>query len=210
MSQTVPPEQSHKRSPISSEYSEAEPQVKRPTPAPKKRGLFSRMSPRMRATIGVIVIALAVVGAFLGPKDSGSDSENVLGDPATTPTVVVSNVVGNVTFKHSVTVQDVHFTFTRATEASNFSDDLQRGGNYTVRVYVSATNTSSAPAGVLYNQIVRLTLPDGQSVAPKYISVAPNMLPKQTQVGFLDFPLSSQMPLNPMMLHIGNETIPLS
>jgi len=209
MSQTVPPEQSH----ISSKNPDVEQQIKYPASAahtPKKRGLFSRMSPRLRATIGVIVIALAVIGAFLGPKDGGSDSENVLGDPATTPTVVVSNVVGNAVFKHVVTVQSVRLTFTRATEASNFSDDRQRGGNYTVRVYVSATNTTSAPVGILYNQVVRLRLPDGQSVTPKYISVAPNMLPKQTQVGFLDFPLSSSASINSMTIHIGSETIQLS
>ncbi|HCI81744.1 MAG TPA: hypothetical protein DHW02_18865 [Ktedonobacter sp.] len=206
MSQIVPPEQSH----ISSEHPEQEQGIKRSASAPKKRGLFARMSPRMRATLGVIVIAIAVIGAFLGPKEGGSEADNALGDPAVTPTVVVSNIVGNATFKQVVTVQGVKLTFTRVTEASNFSDDRQRGGSYTVRVYANATNMTSAPVGLLFNQIVHLTLPDGQSIAPKYISLSPNMLPKQGQVGFIDFPLSSTVPLSSVSLHIGNETIPLS
>ena len=204
MSQIVPPEQSH----ISTEYSQDEQPSKRP--APKKRGLFARMSPRMRATLGVIVIAIAVIGAFLGPREGGSESDNALGDPAVTPTVVVSNTTGNTTFNRVVTIQGVKFTFTRATEASKFSNDRQRGGNYTVRVYATATNTTSAPVGILFNQIVRLALPDEQSIAPKYISLSPNILPKQGQKGFIDFPLSSTVPLSSLTIHIGNETIPLS
>lgn len=206
MSHIVPPEQS----PISSDYPEVEQQVRGPAPAPKPRGLFARTSPRMRATLGIIVIALAVIGAFLGPKEGASESDNALGDPAVTPTLVVTNVVGNVTFNHSVTVQGVHLTFTHATEASKFSNDRQRGGLYVARIYLSATNTTNTPAGILYDQIVHLELPNGQSVAPKYISVAPNMLPKQTQSGFIDFPLPSQVPLNSLVMHVGDATIPLS
>lgn len=210
MSQTIPPEQSQKQLSISSEYNQEEQQGKRPAPVKKKRGLFARMSPRMRATLGVIVIAIAVIGAFLGPKEGGSEADNALGDPAVTPTVVVSNTVGNTTFKQVVTVQGVKLTFTQATEASKFSDDRQRGGNYTVRVYASATNTTNEPVGMLFNQIVRLTTSDGQSIAPKYISLSPNILPKQGQDGFIDFPLSSTVPLGSLNVHIGNETIPLS
>ena len=208
MSQMVPPEQSH----ISSEPIKQEQEIKRPAPAPapKKRGLFARMSPRMRATLGVIVIAIAVIGAFLGPREGGSEADNALGDPAVTPTVVASNIVGNTTFKQIVTIQGVKLTFTRATEASKFSNDRQRGGNYVVRVYANVNNTRSVPVGIRFDQITRLTLPDGQSIAPKYISLSPNMLPKQGQEGFIDFPLSSTVPISSVSLHVGNETIPLS
>ena len=208
MSQIVPPEQSH----ISSERTEQEQEVKRavPAPAPKKRGLFARMSPRMRATLGVIVIAIAVIGAFLGPREGGSEADNALGDPAVTPTVVASNIVGNTTFKQIVTIQGVKLTFTHATEASKFSNDRQRGGSYVVRVYATVNNTRSVPVGIRFDQITRLTLPDGQSITPKYISLSPNMLPKQGQDGFIDFPLSSTVPLSSVSLHVGNETIPLS
>jgi hypothetical protein len=159
------------------------------------------MTPRVRVILGIVVIALAVVGAFFGPKEGESD--NVTGDPATTPTVVVTNQVSTATINRSIIVDNVHITFSQATLASKFSDD-RHGGVYTLRVLATAENTTNTPVGVRFDSIVRLILPHGQQLAPRYISLVPNVLPHQKQAGFFDFPLSESVSLHNLAITVNN------
>lgn len=186
----------------SSQNSKPEQGVQTPSPT-KKRGWFSRISPRMRTVIAIAVIAIAVVLAFHGPSEGESD--NVTGDPAFVPTVGITNKVDSVSLNKSVTVQGVRLTVSQVVEATKFSNDRKRAGVYTVRVMMNARNDSSSPIGVQYNTLMRLVLPNGQEIMPKYISVLPMALPRQTLSGFVDFPLASQVPLSSLTLHFGNE-----
>jgi hypothetical protein len=49
-------------------------------------------------------------------------------------------------------------------------------------------------------------LPDGQSISPKLVSLAPLFLPGGSQSGFFDFPVNAQVVLSTLMLKMGNET----
>lgn len=192
--------------PVQSSQEPKSSQPLQPVSAPKKRNIFSRMSPRTHVILAVTVIAIAVVLAFLGvlgPREGGSD--NVTGDMAVTPTVGITNLVDTVTINRNVEVGGLHLTVQKAMEATKFSDDRKRAGTYTVRVMAQAQNNASNPIGVQYDSSVRLVLPNGQTVAPKYISILPVTLPGNSQEGFFDFPISTKVPLSSLMLRFGND-----
>src|SRR5258708_26931574 len=157
----------------------------------KKRPLFSH---RAKIFLAIAIIAIVVVLAiFFAPPEG--ESNNVTGDPATTPTVSITNLVASVTVNRATTLQGVHLTVISVMEASKFSDDRKRSGAYTIRVSVQTHNDGALPVGVDYASLVRLSLPDGTMIAPKYISVKPVSLPKSIQLGYFDFPITTQLPL---------------
>jgi hypothetical protein len=51
---------------------------------------------------------------------------------------------------------------------------------------------------------VRLLTPDGQVIAPKLVSIAPLVLPNQSQNGYIDFPVNTQVDLSLLMLRLGS------
>ncbi len=169
----------------------------------KKRGWFSRIPPRMRTLLAIVVIAIAVVLAFHGPSEGESD--NVTGDPAFIPTVGITNMVDSVSVNKSVNVKGLRLTVTQVMEATKFSDDRKRAGVYTVRVLMHTRNDTPSVIAVQYDALVRVVLPNGQEVAPKYISVLPATLPGQPLSGFMDFPIASQVPLSSLTLHFGSD-----
>jgi hypothetical protein len=168
-----------------------------------------QLSGRAKTIIALAVIAVAVVLAFYAPPEG--DSDNITGDEPSTPTVTITNVVSSIPLKQQAMLNGMQLTLTQAVEASKFSDDRRPGGNYVIRVQVVATNTLDSTLGVNYESLVRLQLPDGTMVAPKYISVHPSSLPKSTQNGYFDFPVSAPIPLSALILHLGNgETVAFS
>ena len=178
-------------------------QEARTTPIAKKRSLFARIPPRVRTVLALIVIAIAVVLAFHGPSEGESD--NATGDPAFVPTVGITNQVDALTVNKSVVVQGLHLTVSQVTEAAKFSDDRKRAGNYTVRVMMHTKNSTSQPIGIQYDSYLKLVLPNGQQIAPKYISLLPSTLPNGTRDGYADFPLESQVPLSSLTLRFGGD-----
>jgi hypothetical protein len=102
----------------------------------------------------------------------------------------------------------VHYTVATVSQASAFSDDHKPAGVYTVRVEMNERSDSSlqAPIGIEYPTLVRLILPDGQSISPKLVSLSPLILPGGSQSGFFDFPVNTQLDLSSLMLKMGNVT----
>lgn len=170
-------------------------------PLDKKR---PRLSPRARVVIALAVIAFFVVLSFILPGGH-EDASNVTGDTVPS-TVAVTNLVSTLTVNRSIDFNHVHFTVTRVTQAAAFSDDRKRGGKYTVRVALQAgsENGNQAPVGVDYPALVRLLTPDGQVIAPKLVSIAPLVLPNQSQSGYIDFPVNTQVALSSLMLRLGS------
>ncbi|GAC1393780.1 MAG: hypothetical protein NVSMB38_23370 [Ktedonobacteraceae bacterium] len=169
----------------------------------KKRGWFSRLSPRTRTLLAIAVIAIAVVLAFHGPSEGESD--NVSGDPAVIPTVGITNMVDSLIVNKSVEVHGLHLVVAQVMEATKFSDDRKRSGTYTVRVMMHTRNNGSSPVGIQFDSYIRLVLADGQVITPKYISLLPVTLPNSLRAGFVDFPLVSQVPLSSLALRFGND-----
>ncbi len=172
----------------------------------KKHINISSFSPRTRTIAALAGIALMVIiVVFLFPRER--DSTIVVGDTVG-PTVAATNFVSTLVVNRGFEYNNVHYTVARVTQASAFSDDHKRAGVYTVRVTMLAHSDSSLqnPIGINYPSLVRLVLPDGQSISPKLVSLAPLFLPGGTQSGFFDFPVNSQVVLSTLMLKMGNET----
>ena len=164
------------------------------------------LTPRARVILALAIIALLVIiVVFLFPRER--DSTIVIGDTVG-PTVTATNFVGTLVVNRSFDYNNVHYTIARVSQASAFSDDHKPAGKYTVRVDMLAHSDSSLqnPIGINYPSLVRLVLPDGQSISPKLVSLAPLFLPGGSQSGFFDFPLNSRVELSTLVLKMGNET----
>ena len=169
----------------------------------KKRINFS---PRARVILALAAIALLVlIVVIFFPRER--DSTIVIGDTVG-PNVTATNFVGTLAVNRSFDYNNVHYTIARVSQASAFSDDHKPAGVYTVRIDVQASSDSSLqrPIGINYPSLVRLVLPDGQSISPKLVSLAPLFLPGGSQSGFFDFPVNTQVVLSTLALKMGNET----
>ncbi len=167
-----------------------------------KRPLLSH---RAKVILALAVIFILVVLSFFAPPEG--DSNNVTGDLAVTPTVSIVHPVGTLIVNHSAVLSGVQITVTQVQEAVAFSNDRKHGGTFTVRVYVRTLNGGQTPVGIDYSSQIRLLLPGGQVIAPKYVTVAPVSLPNQKQDGYFDFPVPSQIDLSSLMLRLGNEAM---
>jgi hypothetical protein len=169
----------------------------------KKRPLLSY---RMKVILFLIGIAIIVVLTLLyAPREP--DDSNVTGD-ALPATVTVTNPLGSLTVNRGANFRSAYITVTQVMQASSFSDDTKRGGNYVVRVELSAQNKSNPQEAISidYPSQARLRLSNGQLIAPKLISISPLLLPNQTVSGYIDFALASPDQLNGMALVLGGNT----
>ena len=164
-------------------------------------------SRRVRVTLALVVIGIAVVLSFLAPiKGQDPDIGLIVNPP--TPTVSITHPVGTLMVNRGVDFRGIRLTVTKVEEAGAFSDDNKHAGVYTVRVqaHIQPGPTVQAPVGVDYASLVRLVLPGGQTVAPKLISLLVVVLPNQPEDGYFDFPLPTQVSLSSLTLRLGSDT----
>jgi hypothetical protein len=177
-------------------------EVQSPGPIKKR----PRLSHRAKVIIALVIIGIAVVFAFFAPSEG--DSNNITGDtiPAT---LTVTNLVGSITVNRGADYEYVRITVVSVLEASKFSDDHKRSGTYTIRIHLTAQTDKGqqSPVGIDYSSISRLQLADGQLIAPKLVSMSPNILPNQTYIGFMDFPVDSAVNLPGLALKLGSSSL---
>ena len=163
-------------------------------------------SRRVRVTLALLAIAIAVVLSFFGPKEP--DPNIALTTDSVTPTIGITNPVGTLAVNRSVDFRDVHLTVTKVQEARAFSDDPKHAGTYTVRVQVHVQPGAAvqSPVGIDYVSLVRLALSNGQIISPKLINLPPVVLPRQPNDGYFDFPVTAQVPLSSLTLRLGSDT----
>lgn len=169
----------------------------------KKRPLLSY---RLRVILFLFGIAVLVVLTLLyAPRER--DSSNVTGD-AIPITVTVTNPLGSLTVNRGADFQSAQITVTQVIQASSFSDDTKRGGNYVVRVELTAQNKSNlqTPIHIDYPSQARLQLANGQVVSPWLIAISPAILPNSTVSGYIDFAVAAPEQLSGMSLVLGNNT----
>ncbi len=156
--------------------------------------------------LGIAIIAILVVYTILFAPKEQDPNVGLTSDPST-PTVGITHLMGTLTVKRSVEVQGVQMTVTQVKEATSFSDDTKRGGNYIVRVSMQTINNGQETIGIQYDSIARLLLPDGEMIAPKLVNLSPAELPNSQQDGYIDFALMSQANLSSLTLRLGSAKI---
>jgi len=167
----------------------------------------------MGTILGIIVIALAVIGTLIsGPHEKEHDS---LFSSEPTATVVATNPLGQQPVKQSLTYESVNINVTQVLQATKFSDDIKtegKVGKYTLRVMINTKNSDSASQtiGVDYARLMQVILPNGQKIAPKLVSVDAVEYPGREQSGFVDFPLNQPVSLSGLKLQFAQQIVPLS
>jgi hypothetical protein len=174
-----------------------------PAPGPVKKR--PRLSHRTKIILALVIIGIAVVLAFFAPSEG--DSNNITGD-AIPGTLTVTNLVASIAVNRGVDYNHVHVTVGNVLQASKFSDDRKRVGNYAIRVRLTVRDDSGqlTPVGIDFSAVARLQLADGQLIAPQLVNVSPNILPNQTITGFIDFPVAAPVTLASLTLRLGSSS----
>jgi hypothetical protein len=178
--------------------------VQSTAPAPRRKGIH--LTRKQRTWLAIIVIAIMVVCAFYAPPEG--DSDNVMGDPASIPPVVATNLIASTPLNQHLTYRGLQYTFVDAKLAQKFSDDRKPLSKYTLRVDVFVKNVSQNVVGVNYATQVHLLDGHGQVVAnTEFISIKPAAEPGSTQTGSFDFPLAQPVPLSSFSLQLANGVV---
>lgn len=172
-------------------------------PTPRRKGIH--LTHKQRIWLALIVIAIMVVCAFYAPPEG--DSDNVMGDLATAPTVVATNLIETVQLNNHLTYHGLQFTIIDAKIARKFSDDRKAVGGYTLRVDVFVKNISQNVLGIDYASQVRLLDAQGKAIPTRYISIKPTSVPGSTQTGFFDFVLAQPASLSSYSLQLDNGVV---
>jgi len=156
-------------------------------------------SPRVRVSLGIAIIAIAVAAVLFSPyREPNDPNVGLINDP-NPPTVVVTNPIAALNVNRGLHYQQMTLTITNVQEAGAFSDDEKTtDGKYTVRVnvHVQPDSNLKSPLAVNYAALVRLMLPDGQTIASKLINLQPIVFPGKAQEGYFDFGVNAQVALS--------------
>jgi hypothetical protein len=123
-----------------------------------------------------------------------------------TPTVGATNLVSTLNINHTATVSGLEITVQQARQATSFSDLRKHDSPYIVRVYVQVKNNGQTAVGIPFASQVKLLLPDGETVKPQLVTVAPTTMPDTTETGYLDFPVQNTVSLSQLALWFDNNT----
>lgn len=164
-------------------------------------------SGRVRVSLGIAIISIAVIAVFLSPYKEPSDPNIELLNNPNPVTVVVTNPIGTLNVQRGVHYKQETLTVTNVQEAGAFSDDRKKAGKYIVRVNVHVLPDSSlqSPLPVDYASLVRLILPNGQSMAPSLINLEPVTFPGKSQAGYFDFAFNAPVTLSGLSLKLNGE-----
>ncbi len=177
---------------------------------PKKSWLAS-MSPIKRTTLGIVIIALAIVlGVIYGPH---YDVDNTTtGDTSSAP-VIINGAAGEVNVNHSFLYQGVTITVTNVEQAQTFSDDGKSSYahvKYIIRVnlHVQSPANQQTAIGIDYCTLSHLVLSNGSQLPCKLAQISPDVLPNQQQDGFIDFWISTPpLQLSQLAYTLNNYTV---
>jgi len=167
-------------------------------------------STKVRVSLGIAIIAIAVVAVLLSPYREPDDPNIGLINDPNPPTAVVTNPVGALNVNRGLHYQQITLTVTNVQEAGAFSDDEKTGGGkYTVRVnvHVQPDSNLQSPLAISYASLVRLIMPDGQAISTKLINLQPVVFPGKAQDGYFDFAVNTRVALASLSLKLSGAAL---
>lgn len=177
---------------------------------PQKKGWLASMSPAKRTTLGIIIIAAAVIwGVMYGPRYT--DTNTTTGD-ALPPTVTVVGLTSSLAVNRSMVYQGVTITVGNVQQAQSFSDDGKSRYAHVkyiirVRLHIQAPARQDKAIGIDYCQLSHLVTSDGASLSCKLAQISPVVLPGQQNEGFLDFWLDTPLELTSLRYVLDTDEI---
>ncbi len=173
---------------------------------------------------GVLVVILLIVGVCGGltyavyrfvsassttTQNSVATTTTLNGNSGTTPgsTGTSQNVSATtVQINQTITYANVDFALANAQEANSFSDDPSTSSPVLLRINVTEHNTTSGTVYLDYSSQMRLILPDKSSVSPNLVKENAFIEQAVQRTNWIDFPLSSSIPINQLTLQFGKST----
>lgn len=157
----------------------------------------------------VLLMMVGGVGLFMLYSHLPKDPVSSVGEVAT-PTVGAINPVARLDLRKEVTVDGIQVTISQVQQAAGFTDQRKTAARYTIRVNVQTQNPGKEPIGINLSERALLVFPNGKTIKPQLISVAPVTMPKETLVGYMDFPTPDPTDLGTLVLRIDNVNVPFS
>lgn len=101
----------------------------------------------------------------------------------------------------------LNFTITSAQYASAFADDSIRASQGIVRLNITVANPSPDHITVIYYDIARLLVPHSNAITPTNVNLAVDPAPHTDANGWIDFPVSTDVPLSNLSLQLGSTSL---
>ncbi len=112
---------------------------------------------------------------------------------------------------------ELTFTVLSAQYATAFPNDTIQTGPALVRVNLQVANSSSDQVSVIYYDVARLVVPGKKPIAPTNVHLSTGPKPGTSELGWIDFPVSTGTQLSALKLQLGSQflneallTIPFS
>jgi hypothetical protein len=191
-----------KKSPVASKPLLSRPREKPLLLTPSEEQADSK--PRMLwlkfSSILIVGIVLLGVGSFiaLGLLKNFRNSLN----PVATPVPVTTFNV-----HRTAMYAGLDFTVTSVQYASTFADDDIHSSQGIVRLNMIAANKSPDQINVIYYDIARLLVSQGNPIAPTNVNLSVDPASNTSASGWIDFPVSSALPLSSLKLQLGSTAL---
>lgn len=152
------------------------------------------------SSILVLGILLLAVGSFiaLGLLNNFRNALN----PAVTPVPVTT-----INVHRTAMYAGLDFTVSSVQYASSFADDSIHASQGIVRLNIIAANKSPDHINVIYYDIARLLVAKGSPIAPTNVNLSVDPAPNTSASGWIDFPVSSAVPLSSLKLQLGSTAL---
>src|SRR5690349_10705373 len=158
-------------------------------------------------------IASACSSGGVTPPTGNDDTTTVA--PAATPTQATSQQPTSNNGQTKFVYSGVEITLLSVDQRNKFDNDDSSDKPWTLRVSVKEHNLTNDSVYLFYNDMLRLSLPDGTSIAPQKEGAYEGIDQQVLRDNWYDFPLQQKQDVNKLALHFGQTTdyqyiIPLS
>jgi hypothetical protein len=113
-------------------------------------------------------------------------------------------VITTLHVERTATYAELSFTVLNAQYATTFPNDTVQTGPALVRVNLQVTNKSTDQVSVIYYDVARLLVPGSKPVAPTNVHLSTGPKPGASEVGWIDFPVTSGVQLYTLKLQLGS------
>jgi hypothetical protein len=158
------------------------------------------------------VISACASGGVTPPPDLGNGDGNTGIGSDTTPTAQPGD---GQTGSSSVVFAGIEISIVSVDQQNKYVDDDYGDKAWTLRINVKERNVVDETAYLYYNDILRLTLPNGSNIAPQKVNGYSGIDQQVVRDNWYDFALDQKQDVTKLVLHIGEATdyqytVPLS
>jgi hypothetical protein len=111
--------------------------------------------------------------------------------------------ISTITLGTTVDYAGVDITVVSAQTSQSFADDPHSASNGMLRLQLHAQNKTSLTMELPYENIAHVTLPDGKTSNPTYVTSDEGLAAKTTHTNFVDFAVPQSIHIDQVIFHLG-------